>query len=74
MLGLRADRIVYVAPAGLGHDVTGIADFPYTKDKPHFVLQARNDTVVGWNQGLSMFNIGHGGTNPLDTPGVTRLE
>ena len=74
LLGLRADRIVYVAPAGLGHDVTGVADFPYTKDKPHFVLQARNDTVVGWNQGSSMFQLGHGDTNPLDTPGVTRLE
>ena len=73
-LGLKADRIVYVAPAGLGHEVTGIDDFPYTKDKPHFVLQARNDTIVGWNQGKSMFQLGHGDTNPLNTPGVTRLE
>ena len=73
-LGLEADRIVYVAPAGLGHEVTGIEDFPYTKDKPHFVLQARNDTIVGWNQGKSMFQLGYGDTNPLDTPGVTRLE
>jgi len=74
LLGLKADRIVYVAPAGLGHDVTGIADFPNTKDKPHFVLQARNDSVVGWNQGKSGGGLGHGPVNPLDTPGVTRLE
>jgi hypothetical protein len=73
-LGLRADRVVYVAPAGLGHGVTGLGDFPHTKDAPHFVLQARNDAVVGWNQGLEGFGIGHGGVNPLTAPGVTRLE
>ena len=74
LLGLKADRIVYVAPAGLGHEVTGIADFPNTKDKPHFVLQARNDIVVGWNAGKSAGDLGHGPVNPLDTPRVTRLE
>ncbi|MFK3835304.1 hypothetical protein [Microbacterium sp. NPDC087868] len=73
-LGLKADRVVYVAPAGLGHNVDGIEDFPKTKDVPHFALQARNDAVVGWNQGLVGLGLGHGPTNPLTTDGVTRLE
>ena len=69
-LGLRADRVVYVAPAGLGHNVSGIAEFPRTRNAPHFVLQARNDLVVGWNQG----RVAHGPTNPLEAEGVVRLE
>lgn len=73
-LGLKADRIVYVAPAGLGHNVGSIDDIPNTKKIPHFVLQARNDQVVGWNQGKSGLGLEHGSANPLDTPGVTRLE
>ncbi|PRI10087.1 alpha/beta hydrolase [Leucobacter massiliensis] len=73
-LGLRADRVVYVAPAGLGHNVSGIDEFPNTKDVPHFVLQARNDLVVGWNQGKAGFGLGHGPTNPLEADGVVRLE
>ncbi len=72
--GLEADRVVYVAPAGLGHHVDGIEDFPETKDVPHFVLQARSDGVVGWNQGNSGLNRGHGVTNPLTADGITRLE
>ena len=76
-LGLKATRVVYVAPAGLGHNADGIEDFPNTKDVPHFVLQARNDSVVGWNQGnpvAGWLGLGHGPTNPLDAPGVVRLE
>lgn len=72
--GLEADRVVYVAPAGLGHHVDGIEDFPETKDVPHFVLQARSDGVVGWNQGISGSTRGHGVANPLTADGVTRLE
>ncbi|MCK2023909.1 hypothetical protein KZC52_13300 [Microbacterium sp. kSW2-24] len=73
-LGLKADRVVYVAPAGLGHHVDGIEDFPETKDVPHFALQSRNDAIVGWNQGFVLGNIGHGLTNPLTADGVVRLE
>lgn len=77
-LGLRADRIVYVAPAGLGHDTSlrdGLDAFPHTGDKPHFLLQARNDRVVGFTQGgVSGFGLGHGFNNPLAVPGITRLE
>lgn len=76
-LGLSATRVVYVAPAGLGHNVGGIEDFPNTKDVPHFVLQARNDTVVGWNQGklnADWLALGHGPTDPLEAPGIVRLE
>lgn len=72
--GLEADRVVYVAPAGLGHHVDGIEDFPNTKDVPHFVLQARYDAIVGWNQGHSGLGRGHGATNPLAADGVIRLE
>lgn len=73
-LGLKADRVVYVSPAGLGHNVESINEFPNTKDAPHFVLQARNDKVVGWNQGSGAFGLGHGSTNPLHAEGVIRLE
>lgn len=72
-LGLRADRVVYVAPAGFGHTATGLEDFPNTKDKPHFAIQARND-FIGATQGLSGFGLGHGTTDVLTAPGVTRLE
>ena len=75
--GLDADRVVYVAPAGLGHGSRGLSDFPRTADRPHFVLQARNDAVVGWNQGLDLpgwLGLGHGSVHPLRAPGVIRLE
>ncbi|WP_348790017.1 hypothetical protein [Leifsonia sp. NPDC080035] len=72
-LGLRADRVVYVAPAGFGHTASGLEDFPNTKDKPHFAVQARND-FIGATQGLSGFGLGHGTTNVLNAPGVVRLE
>ncbi|WP_164512904.1 alpha/beta hydrolase [Leucobacter chromiireducens] len=75
--GLRADRVVYVAPAGLGRGIRGLQDFPATGGQPHFVLQARNDGVVGWNQGsqlASRLGLGHGRLNPLTAPGIVRLE
>lgn len=74
-MGLRADRVVYVAPAGLGDGVAGIDGFPDTGDVPHFSLQARNDMVVGISQGsLSGLGLGHGFADPLEGPGITRLE
>ncbi|WP_147440354.1 alpha/beta hydrolase [Mycetocola tolaasinivorans] len=77
-LGLKADRVVYVAPAGLGHDtVNGVSDFPNTGDVNHFVLQARNDVVVGISQkGMSSdaLDLGHGKLDPVRAPGVVRLE
>ena len=74
LLGLRADRVVYVAPAGLGHNVTGLQDFPETGDVPHFSLQSRNDGAVSWNQGIPAGNAGHGPADPLEADGITRLE
>jgi len=74
LLGLRADRVVYVAPAGLGHNVTGLQDFPETGDVPHFSLQSRNDGAVSWNQGIPAGNAGHGPADPLEGDGITRLE
>ncbi|WP_314148551.1 alpha/beta hydrolase [uncultured Leifsonia sp.] len=73
VLGLRADRVVYVSPAGLGHTATGLTDFPNTKDKPHFLVQSRND-LIGLTQGLSGLGLGHGTTNPTTVPGIVRLE
>lgn len=74
-MGLEADRVVYVAPAGLGEGVAGIDEFPETGDVPHFSLQARNDAIVGISQGLlSGFGLGHGSADPLEGPGITRLE
>ena len=77
LLGMHADRVVYVAPAGIGHDATSTADFPNTRHSPHFVLQARNDIVVGWNQGsriADVLGIGHGAAHPLRSPDIVRLE
>ena len=74
-MGLLADRVVYVSPAGLGEGVSGIDEFPETSDVPHFSLQARNDVVVGISQSvLSGFSLGHGFADPLEGPGITRLE
>lgn len=77
LLGMHADRVVYVAPAGIGHGAASTADFPNTRHSPHFVLQARNDVVVGWNQGSRVANvlrIGHGVAHPLRSPDIVRLE
>ena len=72
LLGLHANRVVYVSPSGLGHGASGIHDFPNTRNAPHFVVQARND-VIGLTQGVSGLGLGHG-PNPLLATGVTRLE
>ncbi len=70
-LGMRGDRVIYVAPAGLGEEATGIHDFPKTGGVPHFSLQARNDAVVGTSQGsLSGLGQGHGFADPLEGPGL----
>lgn len=74
-LGLRADRVMYVAPAGLGESASGVAAFPQTGDVHHFSLQARNDVVVGLIQGkISGLGLGHGLADPLDGRDITRLE
>jgi hypothetical protein len=70
--GLKADRVLYVASAGMGHGVSGLSDFPYTADVPHYSLMVRNDLVVGLVQG------GDGdalhGQSALNAEGVVRLE
>jgi hypothetical protein len=70
--GLSADRILYVAAAGMGHGVDGLLDFPLTKDVPHYSMMARNDLVVGLIQGAD--GGGLHGQSALDADGVIRLE
>jgi len=70
--GLSADRILYVAAAGMGHGVDGLQDFPLTKDVPHYSMMARNDLVVGLIQGED--GGGMHGQSALDADGVVRLE
>ncbi|MCB2412228.1 alpha/beta hydrolase family protein [Demequina sp. TTPB684] len=72
--GLRADKVVYVAPAGLGDGVTGLRDFPHTGDAPHFSMMVRNDKVVGLIQHPEQDFFAPHGPSPLVTPGVVRLE
>lgn len=72
--GLKADRVLYVAPAGLGARVTGLEAFPHTSTVPHFSIQARNDLVVGLIQDKSAFGTGHGAMDPVNGSGITRLE
>lgn len=75
--GMSSDRVVYVSGAGLGHDVTGIDEFPETKDSPHYALLAPRDKIVGLIQGQNAdpFDVpmGHG-ASPIGADGVTRLE
>ncbi|MEU4384362.1 alpha/beta hydrolase [Promicromonospora sp. NPDC023805] len=71
--GLRVDRVMYVAGAGLGNDNTSVQDFPYTKDVPHYTQMARRDSVVGLIQGADAGELGHG-ASALRDPEVTRLE
>jgi hypothetical protein len=72
-VGLRADRVLYVAGAGIGNDNTEVADFPHTGDVPHYALMARNDAIVGYIQGFDQGSVGHG-ASPLRDPDVVRLE
>lgn len=70
--GLTADRILYVSAAGMGAGVSGLDDFPNTKDVPHYSLMARNDLVVGLIQGNSGDSM-HG-QSAVTADGVIRLE
>lgn len=69
--GLRADRVLYIAGAGMGSGVDGLQDFPNTGDKPHYSMQSRNEIVVGLIQDLPMH-----GQSPIreGSGGVIRLE
>ncbi|HPT94735.1 MAG TPA: alpha/beta hydrolase [Microbacteriaceae bacterium] len=71
--GLQADRVLYVAGAGIGLGNTSVADFP--GDADHYAIMARRDFIVGNSQGVYRedWGIGHG-PSPLDDPSVTRLE
>lgn len=71
--GLRADRVLYVAGAGIGNDNTAVANFPHTGDVPHYALLARNDAIVGYIQGADVGSIGHG-ASPVRDPDVVRIE
>jgi hypothetical protein len=70
--GLRADRVLYVSAAGLGHGNKRVSDFPFTGAVPHYALMARNDVVVGSIQG-ALIDFMHG-ASPLTDADVVRLE
>ncbi|WP_106816309.1 alpha/beta hydrolase [Microbacterium timonense] len=72
--GLRADRILYIAAAGMGDGVSGLDDFPYTSDVPHYAMMSRNDMVVGLIQGREGELHALHGQSSLTAEGVTRLE
>lgn len=71
--GLPADRVLYVAGAGIGLGNTSVADFP--GDADHYAIMARRDFIVGNSQGVYRedWGIGHG-PSPLTDAGITRLE
>lgn len=71
--GLAADRVLYVAGAGIGNGNQTVTDFPNTGDVPHYSMMARHDLIVGHIQGFEAGPLGHG-TSPLTDPAVTRLE
>ncbi|MDE0545173.1 alpha/beta hydrolase [Microbacterium sp. C7(2022)] len=72
--GLRADRVLYVAAAGMGDGVSGVDDFPHTSDVPHYAMMSRNDLVVGLIQGSEGDLHALHGQSSLRADGVTRLE
>ncbi|GAA5033878.1 alpha/beta hydrolase family protein [Microbacterium fluvii] len=72
--GLSADRVLYVAAAGMGDGVQGVADFPNTSDVPHYAMMSRNDLVVGLIQANESDPIALHGQTTLHADGVTRLE
>lgn len=71
--GLRADRILYVAGAGIGSGNTSVADFPHTGSVPHYSIMVRNDAIVGHIQGVSAGPFGHG-AQARRGPGIQPLE
>ncbi|KQZ85767.1 hypothetical protein ASD56_05635 [Microbacterium sp. Root166] len=72
--GLRADRVLYVAAAGMGDGASGVADFPHTSDVPHYAMMSRNDLVVGLIQGRQGDLHALHGQSTLTADGVVRLE
>ncbi|MFB8387337.1 alpha/beta hydrolase [Microbacterium sp. NPDC055910] len=72
--GLKADRILYVAAAGMGDGVSGVSDFPHTSGVPHYALMSRNDGVVGLIQGNAGDLHALHGQSTLTAGGVIRLE
>jgi hypothetical protein len=70
--GMKADKIVYAAAAGLGQGNDTLADFPNTHDKPHYAVMARNDAVVGLIQ-PEFAEFMHG-QSTVRMDGVIRLE
>lgn len=72
--GMRADRIVHVASAGMGTGVFAPTDLPYPAT-PRYSLTAPGD-LIGVTQGVNVDELGalgHG-ADPDSFPGVIRLE
>ncbi|GAA1855924.1 alpha/beta hydrolase [Microbacterium koreense] len=72
--GLKADRVLYVAAAGMGEGVSNLDDFPHTAGVPHYAMMSRNDMVVGLIQGREGELHALHGQSALTADGVTRLE
>ena len=72
--GLKADRVLYVAAAGMGDGVSNLDDFPHTAGVPHYAMMSRNDMVVGLIQGREGDLHALHGQSTLTAEGVTRLE
>ena len=71
--GLPADRVLYVAGAGIGLGNTSVEAFPNGAD--HYAIMARRDFIVGSSQGVYRedWGLGHG-PSPLADHAITRLE
>lgn len=76
-LGMRVDAVAHVSSAGLGAGIRSLEDLPGSARVPHYALMAPGDLSVGPILGLDVplgpLSLGHG-ANPLQTPGIVRLE
>lgn len=72
-VGLAADRVLYMAPAGMGSGFEDVSEFAGTSDAAHYTMLARNDAVVGAIHYTPLEPFVHG-PSQLKTDGVTRLE
>ena len=71
--GMPADRVLYVAGAGIGLGNTSVEAFPNGAD--HYAIMARRDFIVGSSQGVYRedWGLSHG-PSPLADHAITRLE
>ena len=71
--GLDLARSIQISGAGMGYNVTSLADYPNSSNAPHYSFMAPEDYTVGLSVGLNAGDLGHG-ASPVEMPGVIRLE